>query len=214
MPLVPVHSAFLKAQVGLKRNIQNHSGNNLDRLVFIVLAVSLTFLILAVCAGSSLAATGEASQGGATYQPTPATSPGMRASIASDGRTAIAPAGAPLEVQKAVWAANKITKKRYIYGGGHKTFKRIDRGYDCSGTISYALGNAGLLDSPLDSSSFMKWGDRGKGQWITVFTNPGHAYVMIAGLRLDTSGRGEKGPRWRKEKRSSRGFRARHPESF
>lgn len=208
MPLVPVQIA------GLKRNIQNRSGNNLDRLVFAVLAVSLTFLILAICAGSSLAAKGEAAQGGATYQPTPATSPGMRATISADGRTAIAPAGAPLEVQKAIWAANKITKKRYIYGGGHKTFKRMDRGYDCSGTVSYALGNAGMLDSPLDSSSFMKWGDGGKGTWITVYTNPGHAYAVIADLRLDTSGPGERGPRWRKASRSSKGFRARHPEGF
>lgn len=208
MPLVHVHLA------GLKRNIRNRSGSNLDRLVFAVLAVSLTFLILAVCAGSSLAATGGAAQGGATYQATPDTSPGMRATISSDGRTAIAPAGAPLEVQKAIWAANKITKKRYIYGGGHKTFKKIDRGYDCSGTVSYALGNAGFQETTLNSTGYFKWGVPGKGTWITVYTNSGHAYAVIAGLRLDTSGPGERGPRWRKEDRSSKGFRARHPEGF
>lgn len=208
MPLVHVHLA------GLKRNIQNRSGSNLDRLVFTVLAVSLTFLILAICAGSSLAATGSASQGGATYQPTPATSPGMRATISSDGRTAIAPAGAPLEVQKAIWAANKITRKPYIYGGGHATFKKLSRGYDCSGTISYALGNAGFQETTLNSTGYFKWGEPGKGAWITVFTNSGHAYVVIAGLRLDTSGPGERGPRWRKEDRSSKGFRSRHPQGF
>lgn len=211
MPLVLEHLT------GLKQKQNNASGITLDRLVFVVLAVSIALLLAAVSAGSAYAAKGKTAttnEGGATFAPTPETTPGLRATISSDGRTAIAPAGAPLEVQRAIWAANKITKKRYIYGGGHKTFRRIDRGYDCSGTVSYALGKAGMLKSPLDSSSFMKWGERGKGTWITVYTNPGHAYVMIAGLRLDTSGRGEKGPRWRKEKRSSRGFRARHPEGF
>ncbi|MGB2709965.1 MAG: hypothetical protein WBC33_00490 [Conexibacter sp.] len=125
---------------------------------------------------------------------------------------AYAPAAAPIEVQRAIWAANLLRNKPYIYGGGHKSFRA--RGYDCSGTVSYALHAAGLLDSPLDSSSFMRWGKRGKGTWITVYTNPGHAFVVIAGLRLDTSGSGESGPRWREEPRSTRGFRARHPESF
>jgi len=123
---------------------------------------------------------------------------------------AYAPAAAPIEVQKAIWAANNLRNKPYVYGGGHKSFK--SRGYDCSGTVSFALNAAGLLDSPLDSSSFMKWGERGRGQWITVYTNPGHAFVMIAGLRLDTSGDGESGPRWREKPRSTSGFRARHPE--
>jgi cell wall-associated NlpC family hydrolase len=120
--------------------------------------------------------------------------------------------GAPIEVQKAIWAANEITKKPYIYGGGHRSFK--SRGYDCSGTVSYALHGAGLLASPLDSSSFMKWGAAGKGDWITIYTNPGHAYAYIAGLRLDTSGPGESGPRWRVAKRSNKGFRVRHPAGF
>lgn len=208
MPLVHVHLA------GLKRNIQNRSGSNLDRLVFTVLAISLTFLALAICAGSSLAATGSASQGGATYQPTPATSPGLRATLSSDGRTAIAPAGAPLEVQKAIWAANKINRKPYIYGGGHATFKKISRGYDCSSTLSYALGNAGFQETTLNSTGYMSWGEAGRGQWITVYTNPGHAYAVIAGLRLDTSGPGERGPRWRGASRSSKGFRVRHPKGF
>ncbi len=202
---------------GLRQKHKYASGITLDRLVFVVLAVSIALVVAAVSAGSAYAAKGKSAttnQGGATFAPTPETTPGLRAKLSSDGRTAIAPVGAPLEVQRAVWAANKITKKRYIYGGGHKTFKRIDRGYDCSGTISYALGNAGLQDTTLNSSGYMRWGDRGKGDWITVYANRGHAYVMIAGLRLDTSGRGEKGPRWRKEKRSSRGFRARHPEGF
>ncbi|MFY9487234.1 MAG: hypothetical protein WAP35_00860 [Solirubrobacterales bacterium] len=179
----------------------------------LVLLASFSLIIFSALVAPSLAATGQASnQGAAEFAPTPATTPGLKATLAADGRTAVAPVGAPLPVQKAIWAANEITTKPYLYGGGHGKFK--DRGYDCSGTISYALNGGGLLDSPLDSSSFMSWGERGKGNWITVYTNPGHAYVMIAGLRLDTSGRGEKGPRWRPEKRSTRGLRARHPQGL
>ncbi|HZV75582.1 MAG TPA: hypothetical protein VFF79_17870 [Conexibacter sp.] len=125
---------------------------------------------------------------------------------------AYAPAAAPIEVQRAIWAANTLRHKPYIYGGGHQSFR--SRGYDCSGTVSFALHAAGLLHSPLDSSSFMGWGERGRGQWITVYTNPGHAWAIIAGLRLDTSGPGESGPRWRTETRSTRGFKVRHPVFF
>ena len=130
---------------------------------------------------------------------------------------AYAPAAAPIEVQKAIWAANRIIGKPYVYGGGHnRAFKSA--GYDCSGTVSYALHGGGLLRSPLDSSSFMSWGQRGLGQWITVYTNPGHAFVVIAGLRLDTSAAGDpsgaRGPRWRPTLRSSHGYRARHPIGF
>lgn len=197
------------------RHKANTTGSLLDRLVFSVLAVSLTLLILAFAAGSAYASKGSTSQGGATFAPTPETTPGLRAKLSSDGRTAIAPVGAPLKVQRAIWAANKITRKRYRYGGGHKTFKRIDRrGYDCSGTVSYALGNGGFQKRTMNSSGYMRWGKRGEGDWITVYAHRGHAYVIIAGLRLDTSGRGQKGPRWRKEKRSSRGFRKRHPAGF
>jgi hypothetical protein len=152
--------------------------------------------------------------GGARYGAVPAmlhpTVPGDVGQI-KDG-IAYAPAAAPIEVQRAIWAANKLQHKPYIYGGGHQSFR--SRGYDCSGTVSYALHAAGLLATPMDSSDFMSWGKRGKGAWITVYTNPGHAWAIIAGLRLDTSGPGESGPRWRTEKRSTRGFRARHPLSL
>ena len=135
--------------------------------------------------------------------------------ILPDG-TAVAPAEAPPQVQLAVQAANRIVGKPYKYGGGHG--KVEDSGYDCSGTVSYALIGARLLKTPLDSSSFMRWGESGPGQWITVYTNPGHAFVVIAGLRLDTSAagdpRGGKGPRWRPVLRSTRGFKARHPEGL
>ena len=134
---------------------------------------------------------------------------------------AIAPVDAPPEVKNAIAAANEIVQKPYKYGGGHASFQ--DTGYDCSGTISYALNGAGLLGGgPLDSTSFMSWGKKGKGKWFTVYSNPGHAFIMIAGLRLDTgmrdnSVRGQfpgRGPRWAKVKRSTRGFAARHPAGF
>jgi hypothetical protein len=151
-----------------------------------------------------------AAQSAGTEQPIV---PGVEAQILDNGQAA-APAAAPDVVKQAVWAANKIIGRPYRYGGGHaRGF--VDRGYDCSGTVSYALHGADLLDSPLDSGSFMSWGGGGAGDWITVYSNPGHAYAVIAGLRLDTSAagdpRGGKGPRWRPSLRSSRGFRARHP---
>jgi cell wall-associated NlpC family hydrolase len=159
-------------------------------------------------------ATGQDEGGGAGYGSVPfmlhPTVPGDVGVV--KGGVAYAPTGAPIEVQHAIWAANKLLDKPYIFGGGHRSFR--SRGYDCSGTVSFALHGAGLLDSPLDSSSFMRWGLRGKGAWITVYTNPGHAWVMIAGMRLDTSGPGASGPRWRTETRSTHGFRVRHPELF
>ena len=162
-----------------------------------------------------------AKTGGAMYGQEPesaprVTVPGTRARLMDDGYAA-APADAPPQVQAAVWAANEIVDKPYRYGGGHGSFK--DSGYDCSGTVSYALHGAGLLKSPLDSGSFMRWGKKGKGDWITVYTNPGHAYVVIAGLRLDTSSAGDRretgrGPRWRASGRAMRGFKRRHPAGF
>jgi hypothetical protein len=134
------------------------------------------------------------------------------AQLSADGRTAIPPAAAPDQVKNVIYAANQITTKPYRYGGGHRTWK--DRGYDCSGSVSYALHGGGLLTSPLPSSGFMKWGLTGKGLWITIYTNPGHAYMTVAGLRFDTSGPGEKGPRWRKTQRRPTGYRARHPVGF
>jgi peptidoglycan hydrolase-like protein with peptidoglycan-binding domain len=135
--------------------------------------------------------------------------PVEQATLSPDGRTAIAPASAPQAVKDAIAAANRITDKPYRYGGGHGSFE--DRGYDCSGAASYALKGADVLDSPLDSSGLMRFGEAGEGRWITVYAHGGHAYVVIAGLRFDTSGSGEKGPRWRDEKRSPAGYTVRHP---
>jgi hypothetical protein len=160
--------------------------------------------------------------GGAQFSdPEPIVAPGSKATLLPDG-TAAAPADAPPQVQAAIFAANKLLDKPYKYGGGHA--KVEDSGYDCSGTVSYALLAAKLIKSPLDSSSFMRWGLRGKGAWITVYTNPGHAFAVIAGLRLDTSTGGitsrkiartaERGPRWRVALRKAGGFAKRHPLGF
>jgi hypothetical protein len=138
--------------------------------------------------------------------------PGAVGRLAGDGRTAIPPAAAPEAVKQAIYAANRITRKPYRYGGGHQSFR--SSGYDCSGSVSYALHGGGLLVSPLHSRAFMRWGESGRGQWMTVYTNPGHAYLVIAGLRFDTSGPGESGPRWRVAARSSRGYTLRHPTGF
>lgn len=139
----------------------------------------------------------------------PAETPGPDAVLGPDGRTALAPAGAPQQVKDAIAAANAITRKPYRYGGGHARFE--DTGYDCSGAVSYVLRGAGLLRAARDSTGFMRFGSSGKGRWITIHANSGHAYIVVAGLRFDTSGRGAKGPRWRPEPRSAKGFTTRHP---
>ena len=110
---------------------------------------------------------------------------------------AIAPESAPRKVKLAIKAANKIAGKPYKYGGGHGDWK--DRGYDCSGAVSYAIGKPGarILRAPEDSSGLARWGDKGKGEWMTVYANGGHAFVEIAGLRFDTSQTGDgDGPDW------------------
>jgi hypothetical protein len=172
--------------------------------------------LAAFCAGPAVAQ--NPSTGGAAYgspsQPAPTTT--LPTAQIVDG-IAQAPVTAPQQVKDAIAAANAIVGLPYVYGGGHNSaFK--GRGYDCSGTVSFALHGGNLLKSPLDSGSFMKWGQAGPGSWITVYTNPGHAYAVIAGLRLDTSAAGDpsgaKGPRWRPTLRSNRGFRARHPVGF
>jgi len=137
------------------------------------------------------------------------TTPLATASMSSDRRTALTPAGAPREVAAAVAAANRITRKPYKWGGGHGRWR--DSGYDCSGTVSYVLHAAGLLKRSRDSTGLMSYGKRGKGEWITVYAHGSHAYMIIAGLRFDTSGRGEEGPRWRLERRGGRGYVKRHP---
>ena len=148
-------------------------------------------------------------------QPAPAPAPeapGEKARLRPGG-LAIAPASAPPEIKAVIAAGNKIAKKPYKYGGGHARLN--DSGYDCSGSMSYALRKAGLMSSSLDSSGFMRFGEPGRGRWITIRANRGHSYMMVAGLRFDTSGaRARGGSRWTTKMRSARGYRGRHPEGF
>ncbi|MBA3273586.1 MAG: C40 family peptidase [Chthoniobacterales bacterium] len=125
---------------------------------------------------------------------------------------AYAPSRAPQAVKNAIWAANTLRKKPYIWGGGHDSF--YDRGYDCSGTVSFALHGAGAIRSPMPSSDLRAYGERGCGRWFTIYSRSGHTFAVIAGLRLDTTdfqGSGNSGPRWHAEMRDARGYVARHP---
>jgi hypothetical protein len=160
-------------------------------------------------AGAADAGAQSGPTGGFSSVPPALPAPAAKIAMAPDGRTAVAPAGAPAEVVKAVAAANRITRKPYKWGGGHGRWR--DTGYDCSGTVSYVLHAAGLLTTSRDSSGLMSFGRRGRGRWITIFAHGGHAYMKIAGLRFDTSGAGEEGPRWRLEPRTPAGFVKRHP---
>jgi len=116
---------------------------------------------------------------------------------------------APAQVRAALEAGNRLQGKPYRWGGGHTRFQ--DTGYDCSGSVSYLLHAAHLLSAPLDSRGLAHWGAPGPGRWITVYANRGHAFVFVAGLRLDTAGAGPSGPRWRLEPRSLDRFKVRHP---
>jgi cell wall-associated NlpC family hydrolase len=126
------------------------------------------------------------------------------------GGLARAPSNAPEAIRRLIAGANTIAKFPYVWGGGHGSFE--DSGYDCSGSVSYALAAAGLLDSPIASGPFMKYGEEGRGKWITIYSNPGHMFMVVGGLRYDTSGRsGARGSRWQAAPRSVSGFVARHP---
>jgi hypothetical protein len=179
--------------------------------------------------GSSPASSGSnrhasASSGGAGLGPpqSPRSTPehpvvaGSRAKIIHG--LAYAPSMAPIQVQRAIWAGDKIRHKPYIYGGGHGRWN--DAGYDCSGAVSYVLHAAGLLGTSMDSTDFMSWGRNGLGRWITVYTNPAHAFIEIAGIRFDTSSEEDPspppgtGPRWRPLMHDTGGFVARHPSGF
>ena len=126
---------------------------------------------------------------------------------------AYAPARAPLPVKRAIWAVNELRSKPYRWGGGHASF--FDIGYDCSGTVSYTLAAAGLLRVPLSSNELTRFGNRGCGRWITIYARNGHAFAVIAGLRLDTTAwnnlRNREAPRWQLTPRPPHGFEPRHP---
>ena len=171
--------------------------------------------MLPALAGTAAADT--PTSGGATFEPPP---PPPEEATLVNGRV-LAPASAPTRVKRVIAAANKLVEKPYIYGGGHKPFSsRLDKGYDCSGSTSFALYGGRFLRSPLPSGALMKWGQAGPGSWITVYTSPSHAYVVVAGLRFDTSMHDSDapgprtGPRWSSTLRKSKAFVARHPRGY
>jgi hypothetical protein len=142
--------------------------------------------------------------------------PVVKGSVAKLGTNgaAYAPSKAPTAVKRAIWAANQLKRKPYKWGGGHGAWK--DSGYDCSGSTSYILHAAGLLGSPMVSGTFARWGKAGAGHWISIYANSGHVWMVIAGMRFDTSpyGSGPSGPRWRLAGRPTSGFKLRHPAGF
>jgi peptidoglycan hydrolase CwlO-like protein len=141
--------------------------------------------------------------------PAPLT-PGQTANFISESQASV-PSEAPPAVAAAIEAANSIATMPYVWGGGHGSFS--SSGYDCSGAVSFALNGGGFLSSPLDSTGLTTWGEAGPGQWITVYANAGHTWVLIAGLAFDTSGGA--GPRWHSSPPSSTsGFIVRHPPGY
>jgi hypothetical protein len=182
----------------------------------IVRLAALVAACLLALAGTASAET-TPSSGGAAFVPPP---PPPEEATLVDGRV-IAPASAPTRVKRVIEAANRLVEKPYVYGGGHRPYsRRLDRGYDCSGAVSYALYGGRFLRSPLPSGALMDWGQDGPGQWITVYAHGGHAYVVVAGLRFDTSMRDadapgpRTGPRWSRTLRKSKAFVARHPLGY
>ncbi|HEX4805434.1 MAG TPA: peptidoglycan-binding protein [Conexibacter sp.] len=136
----------------------------------------------------------------------PVNAPVGHATVRSDG-TAVAPSDAPQVVKEVIAAGNRIATKPYVWGGGHASWNAS--GYDCSGSVSYALHGAGLLSSPLVSGDFGSWGSSGRGRWITIFSNGGHVFMTVAGVRFDTSGANPS--RWQTDMRSSSGYAISHP---
>jgi hypothetical protein len=179
-------------------------------------AMALACLIVMGLAGTASAAR-TSSSGGATFEPPPP--PPEEATLV--GGRVLAPASAPRRVKQVIEAANRLVEKPYIYGGGHKPFSSaLDAGYDCSGAVSYALYGGRFLRSPLPSGALMGWASDGPGRWITVYAHGGHAYLVVAGLRFDTSMRDpdapgpRSGPRWSRTLRESDAFVARHPRGY
>jgi cell wall-associated NlpC family hydrolase len=151
--------------------------------------------------------------GGAAYTEPPPPEravPGGRGSV-TDG-FAVPPASAPQAVKDVIAAGNAIAKTPYKWGGGHGRWD--DTGYDCSGSVSYALHGAGLLDASLVSGDFARWGSPGPGRWITIYANRDHVYMTVAGMRFDTSARSRTGSRWTMEERPSDGFAVTHPSGL
>jgi hypothetical protein len=179
----------------------------MNRILARFLPVALALLSLGVPAQAYTSATPPTS--GPTV-------PGNVAKLDPRSGIAYAPENAPECVKRAIWATNFLRKKPYVWGGGHGSF--YQDGYDCSATVSFLLKHAGRLDQPTVSGALTRYGNSGKGRWITIYARDGHCYAVVAGLRLDTTDldrytSGE-GPRWRLTPRNPAGFTARHPEGL
>jgi hypothetical protein len=172
--------------------------------------VAAVFALALIAPGSASAA---CTTGGMSPAEIDVCTPTAKAKLLANGML-VPPKSAPARVKKVIAAANKIRSKPYVWGGGHG--KWWDKGYDCSGAVSYALHGGKFLESPLPSGPMAGWGEAGEGRWITVYANSGHAYAVIAGYRWDTSGNtnGETGPRWHADLRDNVGFTARHPAGY
>jgi cell wall-associated NlpC family hydrolase len=134
---------------------------------------------------------------------------GVHKATALANGVALPPLEAPEAVRQIIEAGNTIARSPYKWGGGHGKWQ--DNGYDCSGSVSFALAAAGLLNGPLASGPLMSWGEAGKGEWVTIYANAGHVYLEVAGIRFDTSGQRVTGSRWQNDLRDNVGFVARHP---
>ena len=179
------------------------------RLAGLALVVALIATALIAPGGASA----RCATGGASPTETDLCTPAAKARLLDNGML-VPPKSAPPRVKRVIAAANKIRSKPYVWGGGHARW--WDKGYDCSGAVSFALHGGKFLESPLPSGPMMNWAEEGEGRWITVYSNPGHAYAVIAGFRWDTSGdgAGETGPRWHEDLRDNVGFEARHPAGY
>jgi hypothetical protein len=135
--------------------------------------------------------------------------PSAPATLLPDG-TAAPPPGAPAAIAAVIAAGNHIATLPYRWGGGHASWE--DTGYDCSGSVGYALHGGGLLDVTVTSGDLMSYGDPGPGTWITIYANRDHVYMVVAGLRFDTSGASPS--RWQATSRPTDGYEVRHPPSF
>ena len=176
-------------------------------------------LCLSLLAGPAIAApdAARADTGGARFIPPPP--PPAFATIVNG--KAIAPRGAPRRVKHVIVAANRLIHKPYRWGGGHHAFlSGIDAAYDCSGAVSYALYGGRFMSGPLPSGDLMRWGRSGRGRWITVYASRRHTYIVVAGLRFDTSMHDPNaptprtGPRWSRTLRRSASFVPRHPRRY
>jgi cell wall-associated NlpC family hydrolase len=134
---------------------------------------------------------------------------GIHRATALPNGIALPPLEAPQAVRRMIEAGNVIARSPYLWGGGHG--KWVDEGYDCSGSVSFVLAAAGYLESPLASGPLMSWGESGPGKWVTIYSHEGHVWMVVAGIRFDTSGARETGSRWQNGMRSTAGFVARHP---